>query len=275
MDKYILWILLILLIVPCGLAEVIVQQNPVTSSNGVTIETPIFERIKINETFTFYFKVYNISNGFQFDNTSMVCSYIIYQNKFSMIMTSGTSLYNSSSGVFYFPVSEGNFTSDGQYSRHITCFNGQYGDFNEYTFFVSANRVVPALSEAIIYIIMFLINVTFLVFIVIAFINIDSNSGLTLGEDDKYDLKIEFGRYARFGLFLLAHLMLWVLIFILWQIADKFLMMEVFASVLQSTFVIVSWTLVVSSILTPVLALAKFLMDLQIQKKFQQGWKGR
>lgn len=126
-SRYVLLFGLFLLF--CGVVHgLIIQQLPVTQSNGLVIESPVFTQLEMGVNNTFLWNVYNLSDGIILDGSVVSCSFRVVNSTGSVVFFDGDCFDNVT-------LNSSVFLGEGIYSRLIQCNSSLgYGDFNELSF---------------------------------------------------------------------------------------------------------------------------------------------
>lgn len=113
---------------------------PVTSvaielNTGLNIDFPKFEEIEQDENFLFHFHVFNISNGVRMDNSTVNCSFELYNSGGEEQLEVDNLEYIS--GDWRINVSGSNFTRLGNYAYLVECHTETLGGFISFPFKVT------------------------------------------------------------------------------------------------------------------------------------------
>lgn len=111
------------------------QPPPQTNVNinlGLEIQFPLIEFHQANQTHTFNFAVYNISDGLKLDNVSVSCSLNLYNPHGIGLINETVLTYFTESENWGIQVLEGNFTILGEYNVLVDCNDGGFGGFDAF-----------------------------------------------------------------------------------------------------------------------------------------------
>lgn len=164
--------LLLILLVGLVLISVVSAQPPFQQttvlSEGIQIESPVFELIKANQSFTFHLHAHNISSGLLLiNNTVDFCSIHVFNEIGEHIVNQNMTFSGEHTG-WELTVLEGNFTRIGLYAALLNCeVSGEIGGFFEYSFRVtnSGLEFSDVATKSMIIAIVFLILVGGLFFV--------------------------------------------------------------------------------------------------------------
>ena len=147
-----------------------VQTNTVIDT-GVTIQYPKFEALKTNQDFTFHFHTFNATSGFPLTNTSLSCTFHLYNDL-------GKHIFEDNGGVGYDSnliewavfIDGSNFSTIGNYAYIFECNSSSVGGFLSAPLMVSNTNVSSTTANAIFHtLITFFI---FALFVMILYLNI-------------------------------------------------------------------------------------------------------
>jgi len=251
-NKFLIFFLMLILVLPFSYS-VTIQQLPVTQSIGLVIETPIFTTIKIDDNNSFYWNVYNLSNGLLLDNDTISCIFRVFDKK--------NLIYENNDVFNYVLLNDTLFDHIGDYSRFIQCNSSNYGDFSELSFKVGFNELESTVQDAIISsLLVFIFVIFFIVTLVFAF-SIDGNDKFTMGAEGNIILEVNSAKYIKLFLYLFSYLFFWMLTWTSWQLAIKFLLSDFISGVLRIIFIIetVFWVPIIFA--TLIIGLVKHIAD--------------
>lgn len=153
MGKEVFLILALLLI----LMPLISAVAPVTSvaiqlNVGLNIDFPKFESIKQGQDFHFHFHVFNISDGVRMDNSTVNCSFELYNNGGEEQLEVENLEYIS--GDWRILIDGSNFTRIGSYAYLVECHTTDLGGFISFPFEVTPTGTILKTSDSITYFIL-------------------------------------------------------------------------------------------------------------------------
>lgn len=244
-------------------SAITIQQLPVTQSNGIVIESPIFDHLKIETNHTFFWNVYNLSNGILLSNISVDCSFKIFHN--DNIIFQNLDVYGS------IIVNDTYFSEIGDYSRLIQCNSSNYGDFSELSFRVGYNNFEATIQDALIYSLLILILISFFIVTLIFAYSIDGENQFTLGPSGERLIEINAGKFVKLFLYLLAHLFFWMVSWASWKIADTFELSLTLSFILRIIFIVDSILWFPIIIMVTAIGLMKLFADNEALKLAKRG----
>ena len=106
-------------------------------NDGLNIDFPKFEVIEQGKNFTFHFHVFNITNGIRFDNSTVNCSFELYNAGGEEQLEIDDLEYES--GDWIIIVTGNNFTEVGSYAYLVECHTDSLGGFISFPFEVTTN----------------------------------------------------------------------------------------------------------------------------------------
>ena len=112
-----------------------VTEVSINLNEGLNIDFPKFETIKQGENFSFHFHVFNISDGVRLDNTTVNCSFELYNSGGKEQFEIDDLEYTS--GDWRIIMDGNNFTQLGSYAYLVECHTDILGGFISYPFEVS------------------------------------------------------------------------------------------------------------------------------------------
>lgn len=260
MDRKIIALyILALFIIP--LVSAVPTTNIIT--NGLVIEHPYMPSIPQNEKHDFYIHVYNQSNGVPV-NSGISCFMHIYDNNkngehiFEAWDTTATN-YD-----YEFSANAANFTIPGYYALVLSCNNSILGGYIESTFEVTP-RGQPTDAQSI--------STTYcaLLFFIFALFGLTLFGAIKVPwghqrSDDGHILSMNYLRYAKIFLWLMAYTLLIMTTYLAWGYASIALHFDLAAKI----FEVITWMLFAgllpAIILTIIIAIVNVLSDIQIKE---------
>lgn len=129
-------------------------QLNLNTNNGLWVDYPNFEDVRLNTAFNLTTEVYNISDGVRITNAN--CTLRIYDQQGDLGINQNLTLTGGQYNLF---LTAGNFTKIGTYSFNIYCANTLYGGFASDIFNVSPEGK----TDLAFYLIIFGISLVFII----------------------------------------------------------------------------------------------------------------
>ena len=123
--------LFLILILP--LTSAAKPQTNVNLNLGYEITYPKQEVIESDVNYTFNFHVFNKSDGLRLDNTTINCSFHLYDHNGSHLVVNENILYEATDKDWEILVEGANFSKTGQYDALVNCESPTYGGFVSYS----------------------------------------------------------------------------------------------------------------------------------------------
>ena len=173
--------------------------------------------------------------------------------------------------------------------KEMTLSNGfLYYSFNktkalgEYSFFVSDSeesnfqdtfKITPTghettTSHALIYGFLIFVSVVFLMVFLIGAIVIDGNNKFTMGGDL---IEVNLNKYYKLGLFFGAYLFAIFTSYLIWQISENLLLLDLGTTIFYMTFRLLWIALVPIVFLLVIVGFMKWLLDVELHKLGERG----
>ncbi len=128
--------LFVILSIPLVVAQPPFQQDIVIS--GYEIQIPFQGNIRANQDYTFFFHVFNSSDGLPLIDTEVGCEFNLHNSSSSVIVSNLDLDFDSSTKAFSIEVKGGNFTVIGDYSYVVHCNSTSLGGVESIGFMVTA-----------------------------------------------------------------------------------------------------------------------------------------
>ena len=242
------------------------QQN-INTQVGLSIDFPLVESIKINESFVFNFHVFNISDGLRLDNSSVACIFHLYNTTGTHIIEEELDFVTEDND-WQITVKATNFSTVGLFSVQINCNDGSFGGFNVFGFEITKTGFILAESESLIYIPL-LVGI-FLIFL------LSLSGAIVLPIKNKRNglnevIDVGFLKYAKVSLIFVTYLIFVWIINLLLTMTLNFNILSQFNGFFNMVFLILmafSWPLFV------IMLIVFFVMganDLQLFKYLSRG----
>jgi len=266
--QLVIWIFVFLALIQIAFAQPPFIEQTV-ANEGLQIEVPIFEIVPVSSNFTFYFHVFNLSNGVPINNSDCLIHIYSYEDG-SHILEQDAVLYGNQID-FEVEINDSVLTESGVYFKLIQCEVDGLGGFFGNQFRVGSNSVEASTSDAIINSILLLIFVILFVVCLAFAYNTDGENKFTMGDSGEPLIEINTGKYVKLLLYLFSYLFFWMLTWVAWQIGDMFLMSQTLTGVLRVLFIFETIVWVPLFIIVVVIGLIKHLADIQLEKQTRRG----
>ena len=126
MKKLFLSLFVFLFLISFVVAQPPFQVSP-TLTEGYFIEIPEQGILKERENFTFFFHVFNISNGLPLSNVETSCEFNLHNSSSELIFIDTSLPFDSSTFAFTTTIMGGNFTNIGDYTYVTHCNSTNFG----------------------------------------------------------------------------------------------------------------------------------------------------
>lgn len=230
-------------------------------TEGYLIESPEQDLVRLDEAHTFYFYVYNISDGKPIDNTVTAC-YFDLQNR------SGISIFEYEADYLEInkwevPLDISNFSYAGIYNYNARCNSTILGGSLSRSFQVTDKKLIIDIPEALLYILLTL-GVLSLFLLSLYFTIITPYSNKT--DDKGAVIKITKLKYVKLGLVLITYILfVWVLN-VLIGVSDNFVSLTMYYGLISFLFITLNNLALPLSIFIIVLSIFEIIRDTNIQK---------
>ena len=128
MKKWGLAIIFVFILLAPALAQPQTNILLSTENEGLIIEYPNYEHLKVNTSFRFEFHVFNNTDGFIKDNQTVSCVYHLYNGTGYRIFDEDP-VINFEADTWYIEVPAQNFTNIGDYLYYFHCNTSDFGGF--------------------------------------------------------------------------------------------------------------------------------------------------
>ena len=156
--KIILLLLFLLLLVPIALSIKPLSQTSL-SVEGLVIEYPKIEALKLNSDFIFNFHIYNASDGIPRTNRTIDCSFHLYDNTGEHLYVIPRIPWNNDDKEFEAEITGTNFSYAGDYAFITECNNSVQGGFVSVPFIVNLSGVSTSDFTTLGFIILFIVMI--------------------------------------------------------------------------------------------------------------------
>lgn len=242
-----------------------------TATTGLEVRYPQYDVAKQNTDFDLHVHVYNLTNGLPITNATTSCFLHLYDIDGDQYLTMKMTFVPAT-----FPIGEWetdilgtNFSTLGTHSYIIQCNSTTQGGFVSGNFLVTETGEIATNSQAILYSGLLILSIILLIGTLVLAFYINGDNEFSMGKL----VEVNFNKYLKMGLFLLSYLFLTITMFFASEISTRFLVNS-FATGILSTAHIVLWYLFVPLfILVVVVALIKFVADLNLQELSERGLK--
>ena len=232
--KFILILGIFLFLISFTIAQ---QPNPpqtnVNINLGLTIDFPKILSVQINTDQVFNFHVFNISNGLRLDNTSVNCTFHLFNFTGVHIISEQNIPFDTEGNDWEITVQGANFSHNRVFSVLIDCNDGGFGGFASISFHVTPIGNIHEIPESILYVLMLFFFVLIDLLILYLIIILPSKN-----EKDEGGLIIKLVqlKYVKFVLMGIFYPMIIVTLNLLNGLAVNFTNLTIFSGVVGFLF---------------------------------------
>lgn len=126
MKKIFFLFLFLLVLSPLVIAQPPFEQRP-TLTEGYFIEIPEQGVLKANDNFTFFFHIFNISNGLPLSGVETSCEFNLHNSSSNLVFTDISLDFDSTTFAFSIELDGANFTEVGDYTYVTHCNSTSFG----------------------------------------------------------------------------------------------------------------------------------------------------
>jgi len=220
---------------------------------SVSAETMIYPQ---NQTLDLKVPCFNNNT---FCSTGAACNLTIFHSNDSLLVDN-QGMTNKGS-YFNYTLTNSQTSTVGSYKQYVTCWDGDNG-FVSSEFKITPKGVEGTTHNSILYVVLLLVCLVLMIISFIGAVKIDGNNTYDMGKL----IELNYGKYAKMGLFFLSYLMLWFMTYFAWQVADTFLMFDFVTWVFRFGFIFLAIMLGPLLFVVVILALLKWLADLKMWK---------
>lgn len=250
------------------------QTGTILQSNGLQIETTIFEVVPVSSNYSFHWHVFDV-NGSMKTNASTFCFLHIYDFETGHHIVEKNATMDSNKIDFVVAINSSVLTKEGTYFRLIQCNSSNIGGFLGTQFKVGFNTREATIQDAIINSsILLLITILFLTCLIWGIV-MDGENKFTMGPEGETLLELNIGKYAKLLLYWLAYMFFWMLIWVAWQIVQKFMLSNTFSGILKVLFIFLTIFWIPLTIVIVVIGLVKHVTDSEVTRMVSRGLKPR
>lgn len=198
-------------------------------------------------------------NNNTFCSGGAACNITIFHSNDSLLINNrGMTNQNS---YFNYTLSNAQTSEVGYYKQYVTCWDGDNG-FTASEFKITPKGIEGTTQNSILYVVLLLVCLVLMIISFVGAIKIDGRNTYDMGKL----IELNYGKYAKMGLFFLSYLMLWFMTYFAWQVADTFLMFDFVAWVFRFGFIFLAIMLGPLLFVIVILSLLKWLADLRMWK---------
>lgn len=233
-------------------------------TEGYEIRYPLDGTLKLNLDHTFYFHVYNISNGMPISNSSTNCVFHLYDSSGEHILEVPAKHYESEiDNEWEVFVGGNNFSKIGDQSYLIQCNSSSLGGFASVGFGITLSGLILETSEALIYLI--LAFGVLLLFIISFYFMISIEYGNKINESGAV-FKISKTKYVKLGLILLTWVLFTWFLNILIGLSNNFVSLTMYYGLFSFIFNVMNRLALPLGIFILILSFFEIIRDANIQK---------
>lgn len=248
------------------------QPNPpqtnVNINVGLTIDFPKIQSIQINTDQTFNFHVFNISDGLRLDNTSVNCTFHLFNFTGDHILSEVDIPFDIPGNDWEIMVQGANFSHNRLYSILVDCRSVILGGFASLPFQVTSTGSIISEADSIIYFALAL--GAFFLFIlclwggmVLPFRNKRAEAGSLIG--------VEIAKYPKVGLLFLSYVFLVWLINLLFTLANNFNILQPYRGFFRVIFGVLNSFSYPLFVIMLIFIMVLAIKDLKLKKLLDRG----
>lgn len=223
-----------------------------------------------NNDYQYNFFVYNKSNGVLIDNSSTNCVFFLADNNGEVIYFSEVGYFID--GHWGIDIDSGNFSRLGTYSYGTKCQDGDKGGALAGVWQATPTGTNPSTAQSLIYALLILASMFFLLVCLYGAFTIDGKNEFSMGGDL---IRVNFNKYYKGFLFLIAYLFAIFTSFLTWQVSAQFLMLDLGTAIFKTIFNILWIGFFPIMILLIIIGFVKWLADVELHKLAERGLKPR
>jgi len=157
----------------------------------------------------------------------------------------------------------------GQYSYFIF---DELGGYYSNTFSITPTGTNPSSAQGLIYAILILASMFFLIICLYGAFTIDGKNEFSMGGDL---INVNFNKYYKGFLFLLAYLFAIFTSYLTWQVSAQFLLLDFGTAIFKTIFQMLLWALPLIIFLLVIIGFVKWLADVELHKLAERNLKPR
>lgn len=157
----------------------------------------------------------------------------------------------------------------GEYSYFLYSVSGDYFDDS---FLITPSGTNPSSAQGLLYGLLILASMFFLFVCLYGAFTIDGKNEFSMGGDL---IRVNFNKYYKGFLFLVAYLFLIFTSYLTWQVSAQFLFLDLGTAIFKTTFQILLWVLPLLIFLLLIIGFVKWLADVELHKLAERGLKPR
>ena len=240
-----------------------------TSIQGYDIKIPSQEYIKQNQDYTFYFHLFNISDGLPVSNVSIGCKYHLYNSSGNHILETIVPHYQTNvNNEWEMKVLGGNFSKSGTYNYIVQCNSSVLGGFSEVRFVVTGVGFELTTSKAMIYSIIILLFIFLFIVIMLGINKLPSGNDR---DESGQLMSINNLKYFRSVLLMFEYLIIVSLFFLASNLASEYLEGQLFFKLLFTIFQILAYMILPIIIVWVVWIFAQIIDDKRMRRLIEHG----
>lgn len=239
-----------------------------SGDTGISLETPIIEYHKVNQSYSFHVHAHNATSGLLLKNDTTTCIMHVYQPSDGEHIFEGVMGFCPDNNIdFELELEAGNFTELGQYAVVFYCeIPGEIGGFFEYGFDITKTGSSLDLSESLIYFI--LAFGVLLLFIISFYFMIITPYGNDVNEKGAV-IKITKLKYVKLGFILLTWVLFTWFLNILIGLSDNFVRLTMYYGFFGFMFNLMNTLALWVGLIVLVIAFFEIIRDSNLQKNLE------
>ena len=241
-----------------------------TTGDDLQIRAPGLDVLKEGQDNYFPIHVFNSSNG-AYITSNTDCFFHLYNSSNQHLLSLKQN--TTSFGFDYeFYVKGGNLTT-GSYFANYQCnsTNGLSGA-TRYDFQVTPSGHIPSTAQGLLYGLLIFASMFFLAVCLYGAFTIDGKNEFTMGGDL---IKVNFNKYYKGFLFLIAYLFGIFTSYLAWQVSAQFLLLDLGTAIFKTLFNILWIGVFPIMILLIIVGFVKWFADVELHRLAERGLKPR
>jgi len=211
------------------------------------------------------YKIYCFDEDDNYCNNATICKITIFYPNSTVLINNQNMTWNPS--YFHYTLNESQTNILGEYSGNAQC-NGTTGGYTSFNYWITYSGTKLTISHSLVYIMGWVIMIVIFIVCLIGAFAIKGDNEFDVGGEI---LKVNMNKYIKLGLAYLSYLLFVFVIFFSWQITLNFLFLNFIADILRMFFMILMYLAFPLFLLTVVVSLMKWFLDMKLQKLAERG----